>query len=152
MAADDDVPIGPGAQNYYERQFGDRVRNIRKGSGPQYGGPSRASRSGPSRPSGCLDGAGRIFGGIVVVIVLTLVRAGCRSDSSSRYNYQPPTFPKIQFEQVPPDIRWKDGFNPPPPVFPQDRNENGGMKRIEDPIPGQQRDKGQGPLPPARGR
>jgi hypothetical protein len=37
MSAENDVPLGEGAQQYYEQRFGHRVRQVKKGGGPGWG-------------------------------------------------------------------------------------------------------------------
>jgi hypothetical protein len=78
-----------GGRNYYEDQFGDRIRNI--GSG--------GSAQPPSRPDGP-GGGSKFAGGIGVFLLLVLVVGGMRSwNTSSRYSTYDP--PQIQIPQVP---------------------------------------------------
>src|SRR5947209_17166154 len=79
--------------NYYEDQFGDRIRNISKGG-----------TKPPAPPSG--SGGGKAKGGlgVVVIIIIIVVKAIAGWNSSSprtHYNYTPP--PQIQ---VNPQVNW----------------------------------------------
>ena len=88
------MAIERGGRNYYEDQFGDRIRNI--GSG--------GSAQPPSRPDGP-GGGSRFAGGIGVFLLLVLVLGAMRSwNTSSHYStYDPPQIqvPQIQVPQVP---------------------------------------------------
>jgi hypothetical protein len=154
MAADDDVPLGAGAQQYYERKFDDRIKDISKA-------PRTPSRSSEPSSSGNSSGnsAGRVVGYIVVVIVVAFLRVGCR-DSSSRSSRQP-TVPQFQFDQnrfdnTPRDRQrkqWEDPWKVPanPPVFQPEGNQDDAMKRVDDLIREmQKKNKGEVPPPPPR--
>jgi hypothetical protein len=85
MASDDDVPIGEGARNYYEQQFGSRIEKISAG----------AARSKPAPSSSNWGGRG-VGGGIAVaVFILIRVVIGLSSaNKSSHTSY--PTIPQPQ--------------------------------------------------------
>jgi hypothetical protein len=105
------MPAERPGDNYYEHQFGDRIRGISKG-----GSPPKPERSGNGKG---VKTAGGIGGFIVMVIVIGALRGWNSSRSYNNYNnYTTP--PQVQF-QPPPAIQWQ----PPPamPVGPLDFNQ-----------------------------
>jgi hypothetical protein len=85
MSAENDVPLGEGARRYYEQQFADRIRQVRKGGG---GGTGKGGSGWNGRV-----GIG-LVAGIVLVVLRILFATGNRSPSPS-YNSTPP--PPVQF-------------------------------------------------------
>jgi hypothetical protein len=79
MASNSPLPSGEGSPGYYERQFGDRVRSVRKGGGSGGGGNSRWN--------------GGAAAGIVVAIVLAILRiAGSSSRHTPTPHFETPAF------------------------------------------------------------
>jgi hypothetical protein len=84
----DDVPLEDAGRDYYAKQFGDRVRNIRKyGAAP----PSR-------NPGGRTSRWGAVGGVVALLFVIRIIVAAAiavNAPSPSSYNnynsYQPPT-------------------------------------------------------------
>jgi hypothetical protein len=117
MSSENDVPLNDPAR-YYEKQFGDRVRNVAK---PGARGPSPSSGGG----RGWWGGGGAAIFGIIIIVRLLLSLGG---SSRPSYNYQPP--PQFHFDQKKlddilrnkeKDWRLPDGD---PNVFPPDVNQN----------------------------
>jgi hypothetical protein len=80
MASNVPLPSGEGSPGYYERQFGERVRSIRKGGAPAGGG-----------------GGSRWNGGAAVGILVAIILAVLRIASSSSHHtpvprFEPPAF------------------------------------------------------------
>jgi hypothetical protein len=107
MSSENDVPLGEGSRRYYEQQFGDRIRQVKKGGGraPSDGGDGSKWQRG----AGC-GGLLAVF--FIIRIVMVLV--GSQSNAPS-YNYTP----------TPPDFDvgmkqdLNDLFNQPnAPIFP----------------------------------
>lgn len=121
----DDVPLEDAGRDYYARQFGDRVRNIRK-----YGAPP-SSRNSAGRGSAWMVAA-VVFTVLVVIRVLsTVLSAG--DSSSSNYDDAIQTEPHPWQMQQPappdfqPDARWRrqapiiiDPDRLPPPHAPDE--------------------------------
>jgi hypothetical protein len=124
----DDVPLEDAGRDYYARQFGNRVRNIRKyGATP----PSR-------NPGGRTNRLGAVGGVVALLFVIGIIVAavtGVSGPSSSSYNnynsYQSPTMPStapidwngnMQGEPHPWQVQPRDlpDFQPDVPVFPPD--------------------------------
>ncbi len=84
----DNNPGGP--RNYYEEQFGDRIRDIVKGGQTP---PPPSGSSGPSTGSG--GGIGRSAGFVVLFLVIGVLRAVF--SSNHRHTPPPPPPPRIQF-------------------------------------------------------
>jgi len=83
-----------GPRNYYEDQFGERIRNIVKGGGT----PPPPPPSGPSVPStGSGSGFGRGAGFFIVFLVIGIFRV--MLSSNHRHTPPPPPPPRIQFPQ-----------------------------------------------------
>jgi hypothetical protein len=91
-------------ENYYEEQFGDRIRNIAKGGGSTAPPPRYVSE--PSNGPGSRNGLGRGLGGasILIFVVLGLLRAV--TSSSHRHSPPPPPPRPIVVPQVqlPPNV------------------------------------------------
>lgn len=83
-----------GPRNYYEDQFGERIRNIVKGGQTPPPPPSSGS-SGPATGSG--SGFGRGAGFLIVFLVLGVLRAVL--SSSHRHTPPPLPPPRIQFPE-----------------------------------------------------
>jgi hypothetical protein len=87
------LPSGEGAPDYYERQFGDRIRQIRKGG-------ARPPRDGGGGSSG-----GRIATGVIIAILFGVFRAaGC--GRPTRQTYPPPAVPRVQV----PNRLWQEAL------------------------------------------
>jgi hypothetical protein len=77
MSNDNDVPLGEGARRYYEQQFGERIRQVKKGgSAPSGGGPNWSGRAG----------CGAVVAVIFVVRVAALLLRCDSSSSIDRYS------------------------------------------------------------------
>ena len=99
-------------ENYYENQFGDRIRNISKG-GTKPPAPPRSGSGG--RTAG---GAGVVIG--VIFLIRLLVSFGSSSSSHTSHNFNTPPMqfqqPQPMQIQVPPMIRHRrfpPELNPP---------------------------------------
>jgi hypothetical protein len=110
MADNDDVPIGPAGRDYYARQFGPRLGDIRKNV------PAPASTSRPyagSTGAGC---GARLIGSLVVGGILLVIRIvtgfGSYHNSSSYNSSYSPSY-------TPPST-----YTPPPPPAPSNRWDN----------------------------
>lgn len=86
MSTENDVPLGEGARQYYEQQFGARIRQVKKGGGQPSGGSSGNWGKG---------GCGTI---VLVFIGIRVIAALFRSSgpSSQSYHYNPPPLPPMQ--------------------------------------------------------
>jgi hypothetical protein len=89
MSTENDVPLGEGSRQYYEQQFGDRIRQVKKGGGQPSGGSSGNWGKG---------GCGTV---VLIFIGIRVISALFRSSgpSSQSYHYNPPSPPAIQFQQ-----------------------------------------------------
>ena len=108
----DDVPLNDAGRDYYNRQFGSRVQNIRK-----YGATPPTARK-----AGCLGAGGGIFAVVVVIRIIAAVAWVGSSSYNNSYNYDPPN---ITIPDPPPQIDWKNDIPVDPPVDP-----NGARTRI----------------------
>jgi hypothetical protein len=90
--------LNDAGRNYYEEQFGGRIRQITKR------GAAPAARTPNPDAGGCLSGVGRVGGTVIVIAVITAIRLGSRSNHS----YTPPPQPRIQVPQfqMPQDDRF----------------------------------------------
>jgi hypothetical protein len=86
VSNEDDVPLGEEARRYYEQQFGERIRQVRKGGSQPNG------RSGGTSRAGC---GMVIFVFIAIRLLFAITR--CTPDSSS-YRYTPPPAPPVRQE------------------------------------------------------
>jgi hypothetical protein len=90
MSTENDVPLGEGAQRYYEQQFGDRIRKVSKGDNRPRGGGSVGWGKG---------GCGTLF---MIAIVIRIIAAFFRSSGSNTNTYRytpPPPPPPVVFQQ-----------------------------------------------------
>jgi len=99
-----------GPRNYYEDQFGDRIRNIAKGGGTSPPRPP-AGNSEPSTGSG--SGFGRGAGFLIVFVVIGLLRAVLSSNHRHTPPVQPPPriqIPEFQAPVMDPELgaRWEE--------------------------------------------
>jgi hypothetical protein len=82
----------------YQRQFAAKVQSVKKGSAPVGSGPTPNGQ-------GCLAGAGRIGGIVVVIFIVKVLILGMRfgSDSSPRTpTFQPIQMPRIEIPEFKP--------------------------------------------------
>jgi hypothetical protein len=94
MAADEDIPLGDAAR-HYERQFGDRIRQVQKrGARPPAGGTGGSGGSGTGRGA---VWAVLVLVFIVIRVVISVSSSSSRNSSPS-YNFTPPR-PQVDFEQ-----------------------------------------------------
>jgi len=105
MADNDDVPIGPAGRDYYARQFGPRLNDIRKNV------PAAASRPyAGSTGAGC---GARLIGSLVVggiLLVIRIVTGFGSYHNSSSYN-----------SSYSPSYTTPSTYQPPPPPAPANR-------------------------------
>jgi hypothetical protein len=95
MSSENDVPLGEGARNYYEQQFGHRVRNVANpGVRPPASNTGGGNRGGTGWWGG---GVGVVV--VVIVIILRFVSAASRDHSKPSYNYQTPPQPRRDEKQ-----------------------------------------------------
>jgi hypothetical protein len=91
MSSENDVPLGDEARRYYERQFGERIRQVRKRGG-----------TSPNVGSKRDEGAGTVVVLGVIFILINIMLAVARTDSSEpSYSYKrspPPGF-KADFQK-----------------------------------------------------
>lgn len=81
MSAENDVPLGDGSRRYYEQQFGDRIRHVKKG------GTARGNdNGGGSKPNGRI-GCVALF---LIVGVLRLIGSVVSHSSTSVPTYTRP--------------------------------------------------------------
>ena len=104
------LPLNDAGGDYYARQFGNRIQNIRK-----YGATPPTQRK-----AGCLGSGGAVGGGIFAVIVLIRIIAAVAwigsSNSDSNYNTYDP--PNITIPDPPPPIDWQNNVQVDPPMDP----------------------------------
>ncbi len=110
------LPLNDAGGDYYARQFGNRIQNIRK-----YGATPPTQRK-----AGCLGSGGAVGGGIFAVIVLIRIIAAVAwigsSNSDSNYNTYDP--PNITIPDPPPPIDWQNNVQVDPPMDPNAPNGN----------------------------
>ena len=123
-----DVPLNDAGRDYYNRQFGDRVQNIRK-----YGAAPPTARG-----SGCLGTGGAAGGGIFAIIVVIRIIAAVAWVGSSNYdssynNYNSYEAPNVTIPDPPP-ADFRDQFHADPPFDPNGFNPNPGLGQPDQPI------------------
>jgi hypothetical protein len=82
MSTENDVPLGEGSRDYYERKFADRIRQVKKGGA-----------SAPNRDNGGSNGTGRAGCGVAIAIfiLIRIVISVLNSHSHTpTYHYSPP--------------------------------------------------------------
>jgi hypothetical protein len=84
MSTENDVPLGEGSRGYYERMFGDRIRQVRKGG------------DAPKRDNGAPNWNGRAGCGVAIAVFM-LIRIifavlNAHSHTPSYHNSPPPRF------------------------------------------------------------
>ena len=81
MSTENDVPLGEGSRDYYERKFADRIRQVRKS-----GGAPRGDKGGPN-----WNGRAGCGVAIAIFMLIRLIIAVLNTHShSSSHNYSPP--------------------------------------------------------------
>ena len=112
-----DGSLNDAGRDYYDRQFGNRVQNIRK-----YGAAPPTARG-----AGCLGTGGAAGGGIfAIIVVIRIIAAVAWVGSSSydsgynNYNYEPPT--PITIPDPQPAVDFRDQLHIDPPLDPNGLN------------------------------
>jgi hypothetical protein len=113
------MPAERPGENYYEHQFGERIRNIQK-SGAR---PPSTSGSGSGTRGKTAGGAGIVIA--IIIVVRAIIGWNSHSSSHDTYKYTPPR--QTQFQQPPP-VQWQ----PPPAALPADQRFQPGRDDVLD--------------------
>jgi len=153
MADNDDVPIGPAGRDYYARQFGGRLQEIRKNA------PAPRPYASSYRPgAGCI--ARLVIAGVVGVIALiaNIVSAVSHSSSSSSSSPSystpsytpPPTYKPATDPAVAPGKGW-DGKGGGLDKSKKPTEQPAGPGKPQPPSKPEAPKPGEGPTPPVGG-
>jgi hypothetical protein len=106
MSTENDVPLGEGARGYYEQKFGERIRQVSKGS-------KQPRDTGSSSRTKGSAGCGVVF---FVFILIRLIASFSRSNSHTpTYQYNPPA--PIPIQKQLPNKQVKPNFPKPQNPF-----------------------------------